>query len=142
MAMLHSTSQDCSQLYRGRSHETPPSKGLAGHVVLCRLPHCFVRHPRAGSRGARARLASTVVGVWKVISIETKEVVSGKAVRPLGDVGGTFMFARGGWFSGIVFSVNREAPAAADATEAERSRYSTPWWPTTESTRSTATSSS
>jgi len=70
---------------------------------------------------ARAQdIASTVVGVWKVISIETKEVVSGKAVRPLGDVVGTFMFTRGGRFSGMVFSVNRKAPAAANATEAER----------------------
>ena len=70
---------------------------------------------------ARAQdIASTVVGVWKIISIETKEVVSGKAVRPLGDVVGTFTFTNGGRFSGMVFSVNRKAPAAANATEAER----------------------
>jgi lipocalin-like protein len=70
---------------------------------------------------ARAQdLASTIVGVWKVLSVETKEVNSGKAVRPLGDVIGTFVFTRGGRFSGMVFSVNRKAPAAPNATEAER----------------------
>lgn len=70
---------------------------------------------------ARAQdLASTIVGVWKVLSVETKEVNSGKAVRPLGDVIGTFVFTRGGRFSGMVFSVNRKAPAAPNATETER----------------------
>ena len=70
---------------------------------------------------ARAQdLASTIVGVWKVLSVETKEVNSGKAVRPLGEVIGTFVFTRGGRFSGMVFSVNRKAPAAPNATEAER----------------------
>lgn len=70
---------------------------------------------------ARAQdLASMMVGTWKVSSIETKEVGSGKAARPLGDVTGTFVFTRGGRFAGMVFSANRKAPAAANATEAER----------------------
>jgi hypothetical protein len=70
---------------------------------------------------ARAQdVASAIVGVWKVLSLETKEVNSGKAVRPLGDVVGTFAFSRGGHFSGMVFSANRKGPAAPNATEAER----------------------
>jgi hypothetical protein len=70
---------------------------------------------------ARAQdIASAIVGVWKVLSLETKEVNSGRAVRPLGDVIGTFVFSRGGHFSGMVFSANRKGPAAPNATEAER----------------------
>jgi hypothetical protein len=65
-------------------------------------------------------LQSTIAGVWKVTSIETREVVSGSAVRPLGDVTGTFAFTRGGRFSGMVFSINRKAPVASNATDAER----------------------
>ena len=65
-------------------------------------------------------LPSSIPGVWKVTSLETKEVISGRAVRPLGDVTGTFVFTRGGRFSGMVFSVDRKAPAATTATEAER----------------------
>jgi hypothetical protein len=56
-----------------------------------------------------------------VVSIETKEVQSGKITRPLGDqLAGTFTFTRGGHFSGMVFRSDRKAPAAANATEAER----------------------
>jgi hypothetical protein len=70
---------------------------------------------------ARAQdTASAIVGVWKVLSLETKEVNSGRAVRPLGDVIGTFVFTRGGHFSGMVYSTNRKAPAAPNASEAER----------------------
>jgi hypothetical protein len=65
-------------------------------------------------------LATSIVGVWKVLSIETKEVGSGKAVRPLGEVTGTFVFTRHGRFSGMVFSADRKAPATAAATEAEK----------------------
>ena len=66
-------------------------------------------------------LASDIVGVWKVVSIETKEVQSGKVTRPLGDqLTGTFAFTRGGNFSGMVFRTDRKPPAAPNATEAER----------------------
>jgi hypothetical protein len=66
-------------------------------------------------------LASAIVGVWKVVSIETKEVETGKVTYPLGDqLTGTFVFTPGGRFSGMVYSANRKAPASANATEAER----------------------
>jgi hypothetical protein len=66
-------------------------------------------------------LASTIVGVWRVVSIETKEVATGKVTYPLGDqLTGTFVFTPGGRFSGMVYSANRKAPATANATEAER----------------------
>jgi len=66
-------------------------------------------------------LASAIVGVWKVVSIETKEVASGKVTRPLGgQLSGTFVFTPGGRFSGMVFNDNRKSPATANATEAER----------------------
>ena len=66
-------------------------------------------------------LSSAIVGVWKVVSIETKETQSGNVTRPLGDsLAGTFTFTRGGNFAGMVFRTDRKAPAAANATEAER----------------------
>jgi hypothetical protein len=66
-------------------------------------------------------IASAIVGVWKVVSIETKEVESGKVTRPLGDqLTGTFVFTRGGRFSGMVFRADRKSPASSNATEAER----------------------
>ena len=70
---------------------------------------------------AQAELASDIVGVWKVVSIETKEVQSGKVTHPLGEsLAGTFTFTRGGNFSGMVFRTDRKAPATSNATEAER----------------------
>jgi hypothetical protein len=66
-------------------------------------------------------LTSAIVGVWKVVSIETKEVQSGKVTRPLGDqLTGTFTFTRGGNFQGMVFRTDRNAPVASNATDAER----------------------
>ena len=65
--------------------------------------------------------ASAVVGVWKVTSVETKEVVSGKVVRPFGDrPTGTFLFSRGGRMTGMQFASDRKAAAGPNATEAER----------------------
>jgi hypothetical protein len=64
---------------------------------------------------------SAIVGVWKVISVETKEVVSGKIVRPFGDQpAGVFVFTRGGRMTGMQYASNRKAAAGANATEAER----------------------
>ena len=71
--------------------------------------------------GRAQDLATSIVGVWKVVSIETKEVASGKVTRPLGDqLAGTFVFTRGGRFSGMVFRADRTPPAGANATEPER----------------------
>jgi hypothetical protein len=71
---------------------------------------------------ARAQdLASTIVGVWKAISVESKEVVSGKINRPFGDKPeGTWVFTRGGRTLFMVFHGDRKSPAAANATDAER----------------------
>jgi len=79
---------------------------------------CFM--PLSAGNARAQEIASAIVGVWQVLSLETKEVNSGRAVRPLGDVIGTFVFSRGGHFSGMVFSANRRGPAAPNATEAER----------------------
>ena len=65
--------------------------------------------------------SSAVVGVWKVLSVETKEVASGKLVKPFGDQPtGTFIFSRGGRMAGMQFGTNRKAAAGPNATEAER----------------------
>lgn len=74
------------------------------------------------TKAGRAQdLATAIVGVWKVVSIETKEVASGRVTRPLGDqLTGTFVFTRGGRFSGMVFRADRAPPASANATEPER----------------------
>ena len=66
-------------------------------------------------------LAQTIVGAWKLVSLETKEVQSGKVSRPMGDkVTGAFVFTKGGHFSGIVVRGDRKAPEGPNATEAER----------------------
>jgi len=120
VTVLHSTSQDRSNYSVDEAMRHLPRWALLGMLSrVAFLAALCSTLPPAGTVRAQDN-ASTIVGVWKVISIETKEVVSGKAVRPLGDVMGTFMFTRGGRFSGMVFSVDRKAPAAANATEAER----------------------
>lgn len=66
-------------------------------------------------------LGQTVVGAWKLVSLETREVQSGKVSRPMGDqVTGAFVFTKGGHFSGMVFRGDRKAPEGPNATEAER----------------------
>jgi hypothetical protein len=66
-------------------------------------------------------LAQAIVGAWKLVSLETREVQSGKVSRPMGDqVTGGFVFTKGGHFSGMVFRGDRKAPAGPNATEAER----------------------
>lgn len=65
--------------------------------------------------------AKTVTGVWKVTAVETREVVSGKIVRPFGDrPTGTFIFTPGGRMVGMQYAGNRKAPAASNPTDAER----------------------
>ena len=75
----------------------------------------------SSSAGRAQDLATAIIGVWKVVSIETKEVASGKVRRPLGDqLAGTFVFTHGGRFSGMVFRADRKSPEGANATEPER----------------------
>src|SRR4051794_22611603 len=75
----------------------------------------------APSRVRAEDASSVVVGVWKVTSNETKEVVSGKVTKPFGDQPtGTFMFSRGGRMTSMQFGTNRKAAAGPNATEAER----------------------
>jgi Lipocalin-like domain len=65
--------------------------------------------------------ATALVGVWKVTSVETREVLSGKIVRPFGDQPtGTFVFTRGGRMVGMQYASGRKAPAGPNATESER----------------------
>ncbi|HJP67942.1 MAG TPA: lipocalin-like domain-containing protein [Sphingomicrobium sp.] len=66
-------------------------------------------------------LAQALVGAWRLVSLETKEVQSGKVARPMGDqVAGAFVFTKGGHFSGMVFRGDRKAPEGPNATETER----------------------
>ena len=59
---------------------------------------------------------SAIVGVWRVTSVETREVASGKVVRPFGDhPTGTFVFTRGGRMVGMQYASNRNAPAGPNA---------------------------
>ena len=63
----------------------------------------------------------TIVGVWKAISIETKELNTGKSVRPFGDApNATFVFTKGGHMAAVVTTADRKAPAGPNPTGAER----------------------
>ena len=65
--------------------------------------------------------AASIVGVWKVVTVETKETGTGKIVRPFGDrPTGTFVFTRGGHMTGMQFASNRKPAAESNATEPER----------------------
>ena len=65
--------------------------------------------------------SSSVAGVWKVTAVETRELVSGKVVRPFGDLpSGTFIFTSGGQMVGMQYAANRKAPASSNPTDAER----------------------
>jgi Lipocalin-like domain len=69
----------------------------------------------------RAQNASSIVGVWRVANVETKEVATGKVSQPFGDhPSGTFIFTPGGQMVGMQFAANRKAPAGPNPTEAER----------------------
>ncbi len=64
---------------------------------------------------------SSLVGVWKVKSVETKELASGKAIRPFGNApSGTFIFTTGGQMVGMQYAENRKAPASSNPTDTER----------------------
>jgi len=66
-------------------------------------------------------LASQLVGVWKVTSLVTKEVASGKTVHPFGErVSGYITYSKGGHFMWVYVGADRKAPATANPTDAER----------------------
>ena len=71
---------------------------------------------------ALAQSASpSISGVWKVTAVETREVLSGKVVRPFGDQpSGTFIFTPGGQMVGMQYAGNRKAPTSPNPTDAER----------------------
>ena len=65
--------------------------------------------------------ASQIVGVWKVVDISRKEVASGKIDKPYGEKpGGYYIFTRGGHFFWTYVADNRQKPAGAALTDAER----------------------
>ena len=65
--------------------------------------------------------ASSVVGVWKLNSLVTKEVATGKTVHPFGEgTIGYAIYTRGGHFMTINTGANRKAAAGASPTDAER----------------------
>jgi hypothetical protein len=65
--------------------------------------------------------ASSIVGVWKLTSLITKEVATGKTVHPLGEGPiGYIIYTRGGHFVSNTTAANRKLPASATPTDAER----------------------
>src|SRR5262245_56327887 len=63
----------------------------------------------------------TIVGVWRVVSVETKEVGSDKAAKPFGErPNATFIFTAGGHMAAVLTAGDRKAPAGPDPTDAER----------------------
>jgi len=63
----------------------------------------------------------TIVGVWKAVSIETKELDTGKSIRPFGEPpNATFVFTNGGQMAAVITSADRKAPVAPNPTDAER----------------------
>ena len=56
----------------------------------------------------------SVVGMWRVVSVETQELASGKIARPFGDrPTGTFVFSPGGRMLGMQYATDRKAPATS-----------------------------
>lgn len=73
------------------------------------------------SSSAALSAPDTIAGVWKVVSIETMAVVSGKVAKPFGDQPvGTFVFTPGGQMSALITTADRKPPAGPNPTEAER----------------------
>jgi hypothetical protein len=65
--------------------------------------------------------STAIVGVWRVVDVQTREVVSGKTVHPFGEhPSGSFVFTQGGHMSGMQFASDRRAASGANATESER----------------------
>jgi hypothetical protein len=65
--------------------------------------------------------ASQIVGVWKAVDISRKEVASGKIDKPYGEKPvAYYIYTRGGHFSWTFVAENRQKPAGAAPTDAER----------------------
>lgn len=74
-----------------------------------------------GSAATAQDLAREIAGVWKVLSIERKEVATGKIDKPYGEKPtGYYIYSSGGHFSWTWVAENRTPPAAAAPTDAER----------------------
>jgi hypothetical protein len=77
----------------------------------------------------------TIVGAWKAISIETKDLATGRAVQPFGvPPNAMFIFTKGGHFAIVLTARERKPPAGPNPTNAERaelhksmSAYSGTW---------------
>jgi hypothetical protein len=71
---------------------------------------------------ARAEdLASQIVGVWKVVSNNNKEVATGKVNYPFGEKpAGYVVYTKGGHLIFSIVAGDRAKPAGANATDAER----------------------
>ena len=66
-------------------------------------------------------LASQLVGVWKFTSQSTKELATGKINYPYGEKPtGHIVYTKGGHVAFVLVGDNRNAPAGATATDAER----------------------
>ena len=65
--------------------------------------------------------ASSLVGVWKFVSLVNKEVTTGKTVHPFGEGPiGYAIFTRGGHTMFVATGAIRKAPAGPSPTDAER----------------------
>jgi lipocalin-like protein len=99
--------------FRGATKEDVMTRTFVSAIAftcLLILPH-----------SAAAQDTTSVVGVWKLTSLVTKEVATGKTVHPLGEspIGYT-IYTRGGHFISATTAANRKAPAGASPTDAER----------------------
>jgi Lipocalin-like domain len=73
-----------------------------------------------GEPAAAQDPASSIVGVWKLISFERKEVGTGKTAQPFGEhPTGYRVHTRGGHAFYMFFGANRKAPAGS-ITDADR----------------------
>ena len=63
----------------------------------------------------------TIVGVWRVISVETKEIGSDNVAKPFGEhLNATFIFTVGGHMAAVITAGDRKAPTGPNPTDAER----------------------
>ena len=70
---------------------------------------------------AAEEAASSIVGVWKMISLTTKEVATGKTDQPYGaHPGGYRIFTRGGHVMSLLVGENRKAPAGRYSNDPDR----------------------
>jgi len=85
-------------------------KGAVGFTLY--WPHFHVLAVLTFAGSARADgIESSIVGGWKVISLTTKEVVTGKTDQPYGArPGGHRIFTRGGLVMSLLVAENRNVP--------------------------------